>query len=297
MVSARITPDWIAVDWGTSALRAFAMRGTARIAEAASAEGMASLTPDGFEPALLRLVGPWLGSGTTPVIACGMVGARQGWAEAPYRPVPCPPVAAGETLRLRARDPRLAVEIVPGLCQHAPADVMRGEETQIAGFLAEEPGFAGTLILPGTHSKHVRVAGGRVTGFTTWMTGELFALLATQSVLRLTLAPDGTDPAAFRHGVRQGLDGGGLAGLFALRAEALLAGLDPVAARARLSGLLIGAELAAQPPAQDCVVIGAEALARAYLDALAQAGIAARAIGAGALVCRGLALARNGGTT
>ncbi len=105
---------------------------------ATSDAGMGTLTRDGFEPALLDLIAPWLGPGNTPVIACGMVGSRQGWAEAPYRAVPCP--AQSESLtRVAAEDRRLDVHIVPGVKQVSPADVMRGEETQIAGFLSQNP--------------------------------------------------------------------------------------------------------------------------------------------------------------
>lgn len=289
-----MTPDWIAVDWGTSNLRAFAMQGDAVLHEASAPDGMASLSPAQFEPTLLRLIGPWLGDRVMPVLACGMVGARQGWAEAPYRAVPCPPVVPGETLRVVTKDPRIAVEIVPGLSQSAPPDVMRGEETQIAGFLSENPGFAGVLILPGTHSKHVRVADGRVTGFRTWMTGELFALLSQHSVLRHSMQGTGEDPAAFALGLATGNP---LAGLFALRAESLLDDLPPAAAQARLSGMLIGAEIAALAPGTACAVIGTGALAGRYLQALAARGLHATAHDGADLVCRGLAAARKGGRT
>ena len=84
-------PDWIAVDWGTSNLRAWAMGPEGVLAHVSSDEGMGKLSRDAFEPALLRLLEPWL-SGPTTVIACGMVGSRQGWCEAPYRTVPCTPV-------------------------------------------------------------------------------------------------------------------------------------------------------------------------------------------------------------
>ena len=88
-----ITPAWIAVDWGTSNLRAWAMDSANTVlAEASSEDGMGTLARDGFEPALLRLITPWLSGGPVPVIACGMVGSRQGWHEAPYRAVPCMPL-------------------------------------------------------------------------------------------------------------------------------------------------------------------------------------------------------------
>jgi 2-dehydro-3-deoxygalactonokinase len=88
--AALITPDWIAVDWGTTNLRAWAMGagpGAGRCRPRTTA--WASLPRDGFEPALLRLIEPWLDSPGPPVVACGMVGSRQGWCEAPYRTTPC----------------------------------------------------------------------------------------------------------------------------------------------------------------------------------------------------------------
>ncbi|SLN60046.1 2-keto-3-deoxy-galactonokinase [Aquimixticola soesokkakensis] len=288
------TPDWIGVDWGTSRLRVFAMRGARCLDTRQSDQGMGKVAAEAFEPALLELIAPWLQAGQVmPVLACGMVGARQGWREAPYRAVPCAPVAAGKAVQVPTRDPRICVRILPGLRQSAPSDVMRGEETQIAGFLAQRPAFNGTILLPGTHCKHVQIEAGQVIGFTTHMTGELFALLAEKSVLRHSIAPHGTDPEAFAAGVAQGLAGGAFAALFALRAEALVADLTPTAARARLSGLLIGAELS-QSELQTCVIIGSGDIAQAYQAALAQRGVVAELCDGADLVREGLTAYRLG---
>ncbi|HVH03021.1 MAG TPA: 2-dehydro-3-deoxygalactonokinase, partial [Amaricoccus sp.] len=179
----------------------------------------------------------------------------------------------------------------------AAADVMRGEETQIAGLLAADPGFDGVACLPGTHTKWVHVGGGEVVSFASYMTGEIFALLAGQSVLRKTLAGDGWSEADFLAGVGDGVARPERvpARLFPLRAEALLHGLAPERGRARLSGLLIGAELAAARAywlGRDVVLIGAPALAKAYRDALALAGLASRVADATAMTRAGLAAAR-----
>lgn len=290
-------PDlaWIAVDWGTSALRVWAMdRGGGVLAQAHSNDGMGRLTPEAFEPALLRLIGPWLSDRPVTVIACGMVGARQGWSEAPYRALPCPPLGA-DLHRVTARDPRLDIRIIAGLSQAAPPDVMRGEETQIAGFLAQNQGFEGTLCLPGTHAKWVRLRGGRVEAFRTTMTGEIFALLSTASVLRHSVGP-GWVAEAFSAAVIEAHDRPetGATALFSLRAASLLQGTDPAATRSRLSGLLIGAELAAtadfwrdSPP----VLIGAPALSRHYAQALATLGIPARLTEGADLTLAGLCAA------
>lgn len=294
-----MTPDWIAADWGTSQLRVFAMGAEGIAEERSSARGMGSLTPAEFEPALLELIGEWLGAGEMQIVVCGMAGARQGWAEAPYRKVPCAPVAKGAFTVPPLTDPRLKVQILPGLSQARPADVMRGEETQIAGALALHPGFDGVICLPGTHSKWARISAGEVTAFQTFMTGELFALLSSQSVLRHGMGgPDaGPDDAAFAEGLAEALANPArlTARLFALRAEGLLEGLAPAAARARLSGLLIGTELAASRHwwlGADIMIIGAPALAASYGAALQTEGAAARIVDARACTIAGLAAAR-----
>ena len=169
--------DWIAVDWGTTHLRAWAIRNGDPVAEATSDSGMGQLNRTDFEPALLDLIEPWLGQDRMTIVACGMVGSRQGWAEAPYAKVPVQP-ASDRLIRPETRDQRLSVHILPGLRQDDPADVMRGEETQIAGYLAGNPGFDGVVCLPGTHTKWVQVSAGEVVSFRTFMTGELFSLLS-----------------------------------------------------------------------------------------------------------------------
>ncbi|THH35949.1 2-dehydro-3-deoxygalactonokinase [Aliishimia ponticola] len=271
-----MSKEWIAVDWGTTHLRVWRMAGREIMAKAASDKGMNTLAADGFEPALLELVEPWLTETPTRVLCCGMVGSRQGWIEAPYRPVPCAPLA--ETLvRAPTRDPRLDVRIVPGLSQSSPPDVMRGEETQIAGFLALKDGWDGVICLPGTHTKWVHLSAGEVVSFQTFMTGELFALLAGQSVLRHSVDTSGWDAAAFAEAASEAMSRPEAlaARLFRLRAAHLLEGPQPARACAELSGLLIGAELAAARPywlGQNIAVIGADAVARAYVEALSLQG-------------------------
>ncbi len=290
--------DWIAVDWGTSQLRAWAFDadGTA-LGEARSDSGMGGLARDAFEPALLALVEQWLDpSRVTPVIACGMVGARQGWAEAPYRSVPCRPPGAVDAIRAPARDPRIAVTILPGISQARPADVMRGEETQAAGFLAAHPDFDGTLCLPGTHTKWVQVSAGEIVSFRTVMTGDLYAALATSTVLRHSLG-DGDDRPAFLDAVADGLarPEALTARLFSLRAEGLLGDLDPATAASRASGLLIGVELAGARGywlGTRLAVIGSGRLAELYAAALAAQGAAPERAGADAMVLAGLKAAR-----
>lgn len=289
-------PDWIAVDWGTSHMRAWAMTGTTIIDEARSDRGMNVLEPGDFEPALLDCVDPWLGAAPVPVIACGMVGSRQGWVEAPYMRVPAAPVRAGLT-RAPVRDKRIAVWVTPGLKQDEPPDVMRGEEVQIAGFLAHRPDFDGIVCLPGTHTKWARVSAGKVIGFRTFMTGEVFALLSERSVLRHTVGQQGWDNAAFLEAIAESLRNPEELGarLFGVRAGALLSGLEADRARARLSGLLIGLELAgtrADWQERHLALVGARELCEIYAEALAAQGAEPSVFSGEAMTVAGLIAAR-----
>lgn len=270
--------DWIAADWGTSNLRVWAMSGSRVIAEKSSDAGMSSLAPHEFEPALLDLIAPFLGDTALPVICCGMVGSRQGWAEAPYQTAPCQPATNTSAARVLGTDPRITVSILPGVKQITPPDVMRGEETQIAGYLHENPGFDGVLCLPGTHTKWVQVSAGEIVSFRTCMTGEMFALLSEHSVLRHSVSGAEFNETAFAQGVSDAMSRPAdlSAQLFRLRAASLVADMDTAQARARLSGLLIGAELAATKPywlGQRVALIGARSLSQLYAAALANQAV------------------------
>lgn len=287
--------DWIAADWGTSNLRVWGMSesGTV-ISQASSDKGMSKLDRSGFEPALLELVGDWI-TGPTTVIACGMVGARQGWAEAPYQRTPCAPLS-DRFGKPQNTDPRLDVHIIPGVAQADPADVMRGEETQIAGFLSLNPNWDGVICLPGTHTKWAHVSADEIVSFQTAMTGDLFAAITGHTVLRHSVQSDDWDDANFEDGLDSALARPEklAARLFHIRADGLLNDLAPGAARARLSGLLIGAELAATKPywlGQQIAVIGEGALSRLYVSALAKQAVQATAVQGDRITLAGLTTA------
>jgi 2-dehydro-3-deoxygalactonokinase len=290
-----IAPDWIAVDWGTTQCRAWAMSADGEVlAEARSDRGMGNLAPGAFEGALRDLIAAWTWA-ERPVVACGMVGARQGWVEADYASVPCSPDAL-TVVTAPVSTSGLRVKILGGVKQDRPADVMRGEETQIAGYLATDPGFDGVLCLPGTHTKWAQISAGEIVSFRTAMTGELFALLAERSVLRHSVT-DGWNAQAFADAVADAMSRPEAlaARLFSIRAEGLLHDLDGGAARARLSGLLIGAELADMRPywlGRNVVIVGTHGLAGRYSDALAAQGVAVKIADGDAMTRAGLAHAR-----
>jgi len=295
MTQDTIKADWIAVDWGTSNMRAWAMSASGTmLAEATSDQGMGQLKRDGFEPALLAAVSDWI-DGPTTVIACGMVGSRQGWIEAPYAAVPCGTLPKG-LVQAPTAHPDLSVHVIPGIKQTNPADVMRGEETQVSGFLARNPGWDGVICLPGTHTKWVHISADEVVSFQTFMTGELFDTISRQTVLRHSIAADGWDDGAFAEGLDMSLSRPErlAARLFSLRANGLLNNLSGDAARAQLSGLLIGAELAAAKPywlGQHIAVIGDSGLSKRYVSALATQSVPATQVNASAITLAGLTVA------
>lgn len=292
--------EWIAVDWGTSNLRVWAMGPDGQIVKSSGSDkGMGVLQRDEFEAALLELINPYLTSGRAlPVVCCGMAGSRQGWTEAAYQSVPCVPPNGLTATRVNTQDRRISVVILPGVKQSSPPDVMRGEETQIAGYVRLNPGFDGVLCLPGTHTKWAQVSAGEIASFQTYMTGELFALLSRQSVLRHSVATDDFDRPAFAAALDDAMARPqSLAShLFGVRAATLVADMSAAIASARLSGLLIGAELAAARPywlGQNVAIIGADRVAELYRSGLASRGLDATMADVTSMTLSGLAAAHQ----
>ena len=251
---------------------------------------MGKLGRDDFEPALRDVAGKWI-KGPMTVVACGMVGARQGWAEAKYDRVPCPAAAPGFTKVPNTNG--LDVHIIPGICQDSPADVMRGEETQIAGFLSRNPNWDGVVCLPGSHTKWVHVSADEVVSFQTYMTGEMFAAISNNTVLKHSVDSIGWDDDVFATAVAETMSRPErlAANLFSLRAEGLLHNMTNETARSRLSGLLIGAELAGARPywlGQQIAVIGAGNIASLYVKALALQGAPATQVQGDSVTLAGL---------
>jgi len=272
----------VALDWGSSSLRAYLLGDGGRILERrVESCGILQLPEGDFRRAFDRITAGWSSaSAALPTIASGMIGSAQGWVEAPYVDLPA---GAEQLARRLAPVPGTPIRIVPGLAQRGVCpDVMRGEETQIVGALAMDPALADALVvLPGTHSKWVRLGGGRIREFTTYMTGELFAVLRTHSILG-RLAPGGTgnpatEGAAFTRGVTaaQRTDGGLAPLLFSARAAVLVGDLPAAASLEYLSGLLIGDELRAglARGARPTALIGDPALCARYAAALETVGV------------------------
>ncbi len=285
-------PRLIGLDWGTSALRAYLLGdGGIVLARAAQPWGVMSQFGGDFAAAFAAVVQDWdrMYPGL-PAIAAGMVGSSEGWVRTPYRTCPAGAAELAAALVPVPVARAGALYVIPGVEQRAPApNVMRGEETQIAGALALDPDrFSGaaTLVLPGTHSKWVEVDAGRIARFDTYITGELYALLASQSILGRPAvkaiaqsgpAPGALDGTAFDRGVRTACNGGArgiMPLLFLTRSLVLDGSLDVAASLDYLSGLLIGEEVrsAMLTGAAECTLVGDPLLCARYARALAAYG-------------------------
>lgn len=281
----------IGLDWGTSSLRAFLIgNGGEILAERNGPDGIMAVGPDSADPRAdfsriaQSTIGDWLVEfGQLPVLASGMIGSTQGIAEAGYLELPTDLGDLGKhltTVELDTGDLR----IVPGLQKTASEtdapDVIRGEETQLLGLLTPELTEQRTVVLPGTHTKWVACEGTRVTDFSTSMSGEIFGLLSTSSILaRLAEPTEDFHLEAFDWGVSIGADNPAVltSSLFSARTWALDGRLLADEVNDYLSGMLIGSEVASQltpntESAEPIIICGSTSLTQRYSRALNRLG-------------------------
>ena len=270
------TAAFVAVDWGTTRMRATLVGADGAVIDRQEAEsGIQSVPPGGFPVALDALAGQWLSARPDlPVVMAGMVGSRNGWHEVPYVTCSCGP--ADLAAHLQRIEGRYDVRIVPGVDIRWPDgayDVMRGEEVQALGAGVED----GLVCLPGTHSKWVEMAGGRIERFSTFITGELYAAMCQSFIGRLSEEPG--DPATgVEAGARMATLEGGLGRLlFQARTQVLGGDLTGRAVRPFLSSLIVGDE-----------INGAEAVFGAVREVTLVAGPPQRDIYAVAFAQRGI---------
>ncbi|MFT4927600.1 MAG: 2-dehydro-3-deoxygalactonokinase [Phenylobacterium sp.] len=298
----------ILIDWGSTAFRAYLLNEEGDVVEQKhSVDGVFSLNKEAlnkeglnkegsskkrFESFLQRTCADWLAlgdcsAGNTKVIMAGMVGSRNGWQEAPYLSCPAGLQALADGLMPVDNSLGLDIRIVPGVAslgvadsEVKRADVMRGEEVQIFGALAEAGLTDGVVCLPGTHSKWAKVTNNAITGFNTFMTGEMFALMNQHSSLASLLTTDDVtqnlspdrdpelDHDAFIEGLELARQPGGLLNhLFSPRARVLTGSLPEFKARALLSGILIGNEFVANQQVDEVIVVGNSTLLALYATA------------------------------
>lgn len=268
----------IALDWGTTNVRAalLDMHGTP-LDERRGESGVGTLDVNQFGQRFDELTKDWP---NVSAIAAGMVGSRQGWSEANYLTCPVSAADLSSSLHRFTHDGR-SISIVPGLKldDGSRFDVMRGEESQLAGFLTLNPGYSGTIIMPGTHSKWVNVKDGTIAGFRTYMTGELFEAISEHTILRHSVSIEKEPDATFASTAGQlAKKPGSIEGqLFGLRARHLLGSADEKELRQELSALLIMGEIRAGEQdgftlSGETVLIGTEGLTAFYETALAATG-------------------------
>ena len=295
-------PVSILVDWGTTNFRAWLVAADGAVMDRRdAAQGIMQVPEGGFPAALDRQVGDWRSSHPgLPVLMSGMVGSRQGWAEAPY--LACPASAEDLAGALLEVPGAAGVWIVPGVSYRAPEgrhDVIRGEEVQIFGALAEGARVRQVFCLPGTHSKWASVQDGRIDWFATLMTGEVYSVLAEHSILGRLMDPAGPDDAdSFRQGLILAAEPGGLLHhLFAVRAEGLFGAVPEAGLRSYLSGILIGHEVRAMcgiaKPEGPITLIGRPDLTRLYAEAIGLVGASTRVVTSRDATLKGLSILRK----
>ena len=284
----------LALDWGSSTLRAAWLdeHGQA-IEERSFARGVLTVPPGKFPEVFANCVGDWMQRPDALCLMSGMVGSQQGWQQTAY--CACPAGFDDIAAKLSWIEPG-RIAIVPGLCcDHAGLadsedlatipDVMRGEETQILGALQRSDIQDGLLVLPGTHSKWAHVQGGKIQHFSTFMTGEFYALLRQHSILSRTLpaVDDAIDWSAFDQGLALANRSTSLLqSAFSVRVLSLFDRLPAASRSSYLSGLVIGEELRAQvlSSSSNVVLVGADALTQRYERALSTRGVSVKRVGA-----------------
>ena len=275
----------LAIDWGSSSLRgAWLDEQGQTVEERTFPRGILTVAPGEFATVFEACFGDWMQRPDALCLMSGMVGSQQGWLQAAYCACPAgfEDIASSLAWVERGR-----IAIVPGLCcEHARMpDVMRGEETQVFGALQLLGLQDGLLVLPGTHSKWVKVQAGKIQYFSTFMTGEFYALLRQHSILARTLpeVDRDIDWTAFDQGVASAQRSSSLLQTaFSVRTLSLFERMAGASLPSYLSGLVIGEELRAQALSTGAhvILIGADTLTQRYERALSQRGVSVQRVGA-----------------
>jgi 2-dehydro-3-deoxygalactonokinase len=275
----------LGIDWGTSNRRAYLLDERGNLVRQHNDEAGILAVAGDFEKALADLLARLELEQGANVVMSGMVGSRNGWQQVPYLPIDQPISRLPEAMvEIETRLPGVRCRIVPGYRSagmHGIPDVMRGEETQVFGALALSAA-SGWFLLPGTHSKWVRIENGKIAEFMTFMTGELFALLSDHGTLANLMQEQPSVPQAFKAGMKAATQGGFTRMAFSCRALVVTDTMPAMHASSYLSGLLIGTELAEirqkasgqiESPVQ---IVGSPTLVARYIEALEFFGMSAQ---------------------
>ena len=214
-----MTARYIAIDWGSTNLRAWLYQGDHCLESRQSEAGVTRLNGKSPAAVLAEVTTDWREE-NTPVVMAGMVGSNVGWKVAPYLSVPARFSSIGEQLTSVGDN----IWIIPGLCvsHDDNHNVMRGEETQLIGARALAP--SSLYVMPGTHCKWVQADSQQINDFRTVMTGELHHLLLNHSLIGAGLPPQENSADAFAAGLERGLNAPGSFGCTS-RGQAHRAGL------------------------------------------------------------------------
>ena len=259
---------WVALDWGTSNFRAYLMENNSVIDQVSTQEGMKFVDQKEFENTLLKNISAWRNKfNINIVIASGMVGAKQGWIEVPYINSPCD-IRNLNFKTLNILDD-INIHILSGVSQSNPSDVMRGEETQIAGFLLNNIDFNGSICLPGTHSKWVNLNSYDIKKFTSFLTGELYEIVKKYSILKHSLNTTRLEDEIVKSATNSIIENPSSISnkLFEIRAENLLKNSNQISNNSKLVGYLLGIELSGSRTYwedKDLVIIGSSNLNQYY---------------------------------
>ena len=273
-----MTKPFIAIDWGTTSFRAYKVDGDGTVREERSdKEGILAVTNGDFEAVLEKHLHGW--DHSLPVIAAGMITSRQGWIELPYVDCPAGPEELAKSMHIKVLASKRRVHFLTGLHLDSASlghDVMRSEETQVFGSLVSG---AKHFVTPGTHSKWIDVVGSRITNFSTYVTGEAYAVLLKHSILGRLMNNDQEDKASFLKGVDMAFadPAGLLHSLFSVRSLGLYKAIPAEHLSSYLSGIVIGTEVAHAISNRDrnatYVILASPGIGAKYLTAMQTAGL------------------------
>ena len=277
-------PFWVGIDWGTTNLRYWVIsKDTGDIIETGQkCQGIKVVLEKKFEDIVLEILASNMPKQeVTDILCCGMIGSKQGWQEVEYVQSPCSPQLAKNVVKVETKDSRLRVQIIPGIKQSKIPDMMRGEETQILGFLNSYPNFEGIICFTGTHTKWVKIGEGEVIFFETFMTGEIYDILLNHSMIKFSALVG-------KIGINESKNAAleifnkpykFSSHIFKLRADDLLNGVSGNQIKSRLSGYIIGLEIAGSKNfwlGSDVVIVGNPPVTEIYNEVLKELGIKSR---------------------
>lgn len=302
--------SWLAIDWGTTNFRAFAMNDNGESVDKIERElGLLQIQNQQFDTQLKTLLKDWLVDFEhLPLFLGGMVGSKRGWVDAGYATAPLLLSKLSHKGVQFAASWGALITIIPGVSyqnEHQQYDVMRGEEVQLMGALDTTQSANFLAVLPGTHSKHVLIENGELQHFSTFMTGELYSLLSKQSILGRGFNCNANNQVsdAFYRGVREGQTEQITHRLFLTRTHRLFGNIDHDEVLDYLSGLLIGNELKALLPvyqqfkvnqSMPICIIGGEKISQRYILACDELGIENKFIDGDECFISGMSTFRRG---